>query len=380
MKKCLEGSKAIAETINACRPEVVAAYPITPQTHIVENLSQYYADGKADFKFVRAESEFAAASIVLGGSAAGARTYTATSSQGLLLMTEVVFTISGMRLPVVLTCANRAISAPINIWNDHQDIMTVRDAGWLILFAENNQEAVDFHPIAFKVAEQLKIPVMVAVDGFILTHTVEGVELPSQNQLKKYLPKYKPAAGEYLDVNNPVSLGAFATPEHYQEIRQDLHEDILSAEKVLKKELVEYKKITGRGKKDLVEYSGHKKPEVVFVAMGAVVGTVKQAVNELNAEGGKAGVLKVKCFRPFPAKEIQQKVGKYEQIVVLDKNVSLRKRGGILFTEINSALADSKAQVKGVISGLGGRDITVGKIKEIYKKAKTMKKSPSFIA
>ncbi|MCX6746496.1 MAG: pyruvate ferredoxin oxidoreductase, partial [Candidatus Parcubacteria bacterium] len=191
-KQILEGSHAVAEIVRRLRPAVVSAYPITPQTHIVEDLAKMKAEGLADFEYINAESEFAAASIVLGASATGVRTYTATSSQGLLLMTEVLFNIAGLRLPVVITCANRAVSSPINIWNDQQDSVTIRDAGWLQLYAETNQEAVDLHVLGFKLAESLLLPVMVNMDGFTLTHTYEPVEIPSENLIKKYLPNYNP--------------------------------------------------------------------------------------------------------------------------------------------------------------------------------------------
>ncbi|MFA4834397.1 MAG: pyruvate ferredoxin oxidoreductase, partial [Patescibacteria group bacterium] len=244
----LEGSRAIALTIKNIKPAVISAYPITPQTHIVEDLAKFKADGEVSYEYVRAESEFAAASIILGASATGVRVYSATSSQGLLLMAEVVFNIAGMRLPIVMTCANRAVSAPINIWNDQQDAMTVRDAGWIMLFAENHQEAVDQHIIAYKVAEKLNLPVMVNVDGFVLTHTYEPVIIPETKQIKKYLPDYKPKAGQFLDPANPVTMGAFATPAHYMEIRQDLHDDLISSLEVINEEYIKYNKVIQNSK------------------------------------------------------------------------------------------------------------------------------------
>src|SRR3990167_6152165 len=236
----LEGSRAIALTIKNISPAVISAYPITPQTHIVEDLAKFKADGAANYEYVRAESEFAAASIVAGASAAGVRTYSATSSQGLLLMIEVVYNIAGMRLPVVMTCANRAVGAPINIWNDSQDIMTARDAGWILLFAENHQEAVNQHIMAFKIAEQLKLPVMVNVDGFIMTHTYEPVIIPAAEQIKKYLPDYKPEPGQFLDPGNPATLGALVTPAHYMEIRQELHDDLTNSLGAINKEFAAF--------------------------------------------------------------------------------------------------------------------------------------------
>ncbi len=236
----LEGSRAIALTIKNIEPAVVSAYPITPQTHIVEDLAKFKADGQASYEFINAESEFAAASIIAGASAAGVRVYSATSSQGLLLMTEVLFNIAGLRLPVVITCANRAVSAPINIWNDQQDAMTIRDAGWIMLFAENHQETVEQHIMAYRLAERLKIPVMVNVDGFTITHTYEPVEIPTAQQIKKYLPDYRPAPGQYLDPDSPATLGYLATPTHYMEIRQQLHNDLVASLKIINDEFKRY--------------------------------------------------------------------------------------------------------------------------------------------
>lgn len=211
-RELLEGSRAIALTIKNICPNVISAYPITPQTHIVEDLAQIKADGEASFEYLRAESEFAAASIVLGASATGARVYSATSSQGLLLMAEVLYNISGMRLPVVMTCANRAISAPISIWNDHSDVMSIKDCGFIQLFAADSQEAVNQHILAYKIAEKTNLPVMVNMDGFILTHSYEPVIIPSKKSIKKFLPDYKPESGTYLDTKNPKTFGAFFAP------------------------------------------------------------------------------------------------------------------------------------------------------------------------
>jgi len=379
MKKCIEGSRAVAEVVNLCRPAVVAAYPITPQTHIVEELAKFKADGEATYDFVRTESEFAAASIVLGASASGVRTYTASSSQGLLYMLEVLFTISGMRLPVVLTCANRAISAPINIWNDQQDAMTIRDSGWIMLYAENNQEALDMHLVAYKVAEKLSIPVMVNMDGFVLTHTFETVEMPELAQVKKYLPDYRPIKGQFLDVNNPRSLGAFATPEDYMPIREDLFKDLLASKAVLRQEFGQFKTMFGRGTRDLVEYYGDKKANIVFVAMGSVIGTIKDTVDELNKLGKKVAVVKIKSFRPFPSEEIIKKLSGAKFVAVIDKSISLGQEG-ILATEIKAwAHKNIKAKIQSFILGLGGRDITKDMIAGIYKKVQATGNNTTFV-
>ncbi|MFA6537277.1 MAG: pyruvate ferredoxin oxidoreductase [Patescibacteria group bacterium] len=362
MRKILEGSIAVAEMVKLCRPAVVSAYPITPQTHIVEELAKLKAEGFGDYEFVRAESEFSAASIVLGASASGVRAYTATSSQGLLYMAEVVFTIAGMRLPVVMTCANRAISAPINIWNDEQDSMTVRDSGWIMLYAENNQEAVDLHAIAFKVAEQLNIPVMVNMDGFVLTHTTEPVDIPEQKIVDQYLPSYSPKAGEFLEIRNPVSLGALATPEHYQSIREDLHQDLLSSQKVLLSEMKNFKKIFGRGSSELVEYYGDPRAKKVLLSRGSICGTIKEVID--NTRG--VGLLRIKSYRPFPVQEIRQKLKFAKDISVFEKCVSLGS-GGILAGEVRNALFGENKKINSFVGGLGGRDITVKMIEKIIK-------------
>lgn len=382
-KQILEGSRAIAEVIKLCRPDVVSAYPITPQTHIVEDLAQFKADGKADYEYVRAESEFAAASIVAGASAAGSRVYTATSSQGLLLMAEVLFNIAGMRLPVVMTCANRAISAPINIWNDHQDAMAVRDAGWIMLFAENVEEAVDMHIMAYKIAEEMMLPVMVNIDGFILTHTYEPVEIPDEKFVKKFIGVYKPKKGQFLDVDNPKTLGAFASPEDYQGIREELQDDIMESLKMINKVNFDYyrlkklKKGNSKFENGLIEYSGAKNPEIVIVAMGSVIGTIKETLLDKIVRN-KAGVLKIKTFRPFPSEEVRRILKNAKYAAVLDKAISLGSEG-ILAGEIKQALYGTGVKVKSYIGGLGGRDIPREMVKKIVKDVKRKDEKARFV-
>jgi pyruvate ferredoxin oxidoreductase alpha subunit len=375
-KQFLEGSQAIAEVIKNIAPAVVSAYPITPQTHIVEKLAKLKADGKTDYEYIRAESEFAAASIVLGASAAGARVYSATSSQGLLLMSEVVFNIAGMRLPIVMTCANRAISAPINIWNDHSDVMTIRDAGWIQLFASDNQEAADQHILAYKIAEQLNLPVMVNVDGFILTHAYEPVIIPEAETIKKYLPDYIPSPNSYLDTNNPVTLGAFFTPAHYFETREDLHNDLNNSLEIIKKEYKSLVKILDRDSNDngLIEYYGPKKPETILVALGSVVGTIREAIKHED----KIGVLKIKVYRPFPSAEINKIFDSAKNIAVIEKAISLGQAGP-LFSDIKAAIINTKLNINNYIVGLGGRDITQKMIKEIIADAPKKNKQIKFI-
>jgi len=377
----LEGSRAIALTIKNIGPEVVSAYPITPQTHIVEDLAKFKADGEADYEYVRAESEFAAASIILGASATGARVYSSTSSQGLLLMTEVIYNIAGMRLPVVITCANRAVSAPINIWNDQQDAMAIRDAGWIMLFAENHQEAVEQHIVAYKIAEKLKLPVMVNVDGFILTHSYEEVYIPTAAEIKKFLPNYKPTKGEYLDPANPKTLGAFASPAYYMEIRQELHDDLISSLTVIKKETENYKKIfktSGANDNGLFEYSGPAKAKIILIAMGSVIGTIKDTIGEKNKN---IGILKIKTYRPFPQIEILNLIKKTgaKNIAVIEKAIGLGYAGP-LYLDIKTALQGKiKIEVKNFIVGLGGRDVTKKMITEIVKKTTAKGQELEFI-
>jgi pyruvate ferredoxin oxidoreductase alpha subunit len=368
-EQILEGSRAIALTIKNIGPAVVSAYPITPQTHIVEDLAKFKADGTASYEYLKAESEFAAASIVLGASAAGARVYSATSSQGLLLMAEVIFNIAGMRLPIVMTDANRALSAPISIWNDQQDVMTIRDSGWILLFSENHQEAVDQHIIAYKLAESLKLPVMVNVDGFILTHSYEPVSIPTTEKIKKYLPDYIPTPGEYLDPKNPMTLGAFATPADYMEIREDLHDDLTASLKNILVETEKYHKIVRARSNNknviidngLVEYTGPKNPAAILVAMGSSVGTLKTAVKDYK----NIGILKIRTYRPFPVNAILEILKQTKKIAVIEKAIGLGM-GGPLATDLKAvAYGQINGQIKNYVIGLGGRDFTVKMAKNI---------------
>lgn len=379
-KQILEGSHALAEIVKNLRPGVVAAYPITPQTHIVEDLSKMKSDGDADFEFINAESEFSAASIVLGASATGVRTYTATNAQGLLLMTEVLFNIAGMRLPVVITCTNRAVSAPINIWNDQQDSVTVRDAGWIQLYAETNQEAVDLHILAYKLAESLMLPVMVNMDGFVLTHTFEAVEMPETNLIKKFLPDYVPPKDSILDTQNPRSLGTFAAPDRYMEIRQELFDDVAAAAKEITRQNTEFKKVFGRGMGNgLVEEYKTKDAEIILVAMGSVCGQIKEVIDELRKRGKKVGLLKIISFRPFPDEEIVKALTKVKYVAVVDKSISIGTEG-ILASDIKRACyGQLKAPIKSFVVGLGGRDVTEKMIGDIVDMAKGKSKETGFI-
>lgn len=376
-KKLLEGSRAIALTINNIKPQVVSAYPITPQTHIVEDLAKFKADGQAGYEYVRAESEFSAASIVLGAAAQGARVYSATSSQGLLLMTEVVYSISGLRLPVVMTLANRAVSSPINIWNDQQDAMTVRDAGWIMLMAENNQEAVWQHLLAYKIAEKTAFPVFVSVDGFILTHCFEPVYIPSAQIINKFLPKYQAPAENKLDTKHPLTLGALLSPQYYQTAREKMYRDFQKVLPEIKKEYSALQKIidttSGRDKTATIDnghltYSGRRQAETIIIAMGSIIGTIKAALkNEKNV-----GLLKIKTYRPFPDQAIYDIIKKAKNIIVLEKALSFGQLGP-LYLDIKT-IASERQKMKNFIGGLGGRDISQNDILKIVQQFNHYKK------
>jgi len=377
-KEILEGSHAVAEVVRRLKPAVVSAFPITPQTHIVEDLEKMKAEGEANFEYIRAESEFAAASIVLGASATGVRTYTATSSQGLLLMTEVLFNIAGLRLPVVVTCANRAVSGPISIWNDQQDSVTIRDAGWIQLYGETSQEVVDLHVLGFKLAEKTSLPVMINMDGFVLTHTYEPVEIPSEISLKKYLPDYKPDKDSILDINNPRTLGTFAPPDQYMEIRQELFEDVVAAKNEIKNLSLEFKKVFGR-RMDLFEEYKTKDAQIVLVAMGSVCGTIKEVIDDLRKKGTNVGLLKITCFRPFPDEEIVKALAKAKYIAVLDKSISIGTEG-VLAADLKRASYNKlKSKIQSFVVGLGGRDVSKKMIEKIITQVKAKDNKTQFI-
>src|SRR5512133_2167551 len=281
MLKQIEGSRAMAEGIALCRPEVICAYPITPQTHIVEGLGEMVKSGQLTrCEFINVESEFAALSVAIGASAAGARTYTATSSQGLLFMAEAVYNAAGLGLPIVMTLGNRAIGAPINIWNDHSDAMSMRDAGWMQLFAETNQEALDLHIQAFRLAEELSMPVMVCVDGFILTHAYERVDMPTQAQVDSYLPRFEPR--QALDPTEPVSIGAMVGPEAFMEVRYLAHAKQQQALELIPAWADEFNRVFGRPSGGLVREYRTEDADVIVVALGSVLGTIKDTVDAMR--------------------------------------------------------------------------------------------------
>lgn len=365
--RVMEGSEAIAEAVRLARPGVVSAYPITPQTHIVEALAKAAADGSLDAEFLTVESEHSAASAVLGASAAGVRTFTATSSQGLLYMAEVVFNIAGMRLPVVMTVANRALSGPLSIWNDHQDSMALRDAGWVQLFAQTAQEAHDLHLVAYRVAEDPRVllPVMVCVDGFVLTHAYEPVELAGAPEADAFIPPFDPPYA--LDPANPLTFGAYAEPSIYEEARYANERALQAADGVIEEALDAFAGITGRRYDPWFDRFQLGDATVALLAMGTSAQTARVVVDQLRAEGVPAGLLALRTFRPFPSMHLRQAASHLERLVVLDRAVSLGA-SGIVGGEVRAALGglDSGPVVVNVVAGLGGRDVSVETLRRAF--------------
>jgi len=353
-----------------CRPDVISAYPITPQTHIVENLSQLVADGELDSAFLTVDSEFSALSVLVGSTACGGRGYSSTTSQGLALMYEVLYNVSGMRLPIVMTVANRAIGAPLNIWNDQQDSVGARDVGWLQIYVENVQEAVDATLQAYKIAEdpEIQTPIMVCMDGFILTHVYEPVELLDKEKAREFLPDFKPAS--ILDPNNPLTFGAFADPTTFTEFR---YQQFAAHQKALEKiEQVarDFERAFGRYYGGLVDSYYAEDAEVVLVTMGSIIGTIKDAIDEMRAEGIKVGLVKVRCYRPFPAAALRKALSGAKVIAVVEKDVSIGNEAGLV-TDLKASFynSDIRTPIIGFVAGLGGRDITIKDIRKMVEKA-----------
>ncbi len=364
MLRQMEGSRAVAEAVALCRPEVICAYPISPQTHIVEALGEMVKDDSLKpCEFINVESEFAAMSVAIGASAAGARTYTATASQGLLFMAEAVFNASGLGLPIVMTVANRAIGAPINIWNDHSDALSQRDAGWIQIFAETNQEALDLHIQAFRLAEELSLPVMVNMDGFILTHAYERVDMPTQAQVDAYLPRYEPR--QVLDPQEPVSIGAMVGPEAFMEVRYLAHHKQMEALKLIPAYAAEFKAVFGRDSGGLLRTYRCEDAETIVVAMGSVLGTIKDTIDELRASGQKIGALGLGLFRPFPLAAVCEALRSAKRVVVLEKSLAVGL-GGILSANVRMALQSLPIDVYTVVAGLGGRAITKKSLTQLF--------------
>jgi len=368
MKTIIEGSEAVAEVVVLCRPAVLAIYPITPQTHIPENLSQMVADGKLNVKIIYAESEHSAISACVGASASGIRTYTATSSQGLALMHEILFIASGMRLPIVMTNANRALSSPINIWNDQSDSIAQRDTGWIQLYVETNQEAVDKIIQAYKIAEdrEILLPVMVNMDGFILTHCVEPVDIPKQEDVDKFLPEYKPLYK--LDPSNPMTFGPISFPNSYMEFKKMQWDAMERAKEKIKKINDDFYKNFGRKYGNgLIEEYNTEDAEYLIVSMGSVCGTIKDVIDKQQ----NVGLIRVISFRPFPSEELRQALKDAKGIAVIEKDVSIGI-GGALWCEVRGVV-NNPNNVYSCIAGLGGRDVRKRDIEGIIEDLKKEK-------
>ncbi len=362
-----EGSRAVAEAVALCRPEVISAYPISPQTHIVEHLSNLVRTGDIDpCEYLMVESEFAALSAAIGASATGARTYTATASQGLLYMAEALYNASGLGLPIVMTIANRAIGAPINIWNDHSDSMSQRDSGWIQLYAETNQEALDLHIQAFRIAEELSLPVMVCMDGFILTHAYDEVDIPDQERVDSFLPSFQPS--QLLDPADPVTIGAMVGPEAFFEVKYLAHAKQMQALDLIPEVAGEFATAFGRSSGGLLRTYKTDDAETIVVALGSVLGTIEVVIDEMRDAGVKIGALALKSFRPFPLDEVREALRNAERVVVLEKALAVGI-GGIVSANVRMALSGIQLHGYTVIAGLGGRSITRDSLRALFEAA-----------
>ena len=369
-KVVISGSDAIAQAVRLCKPKVLPMYPITPSTLIPERLSEYVANGEMDSKIIYVESEHSAISALFGVYATGVRGFTATASQGLALMHEILPIMSGTRFPAVMAVANRALAGPLNIWNDHSDAMSERDQGWIQLFCATNQEAFDTILMAYKIAENEKIflPVMVCVDGFYVTHLYEPLQIEDQEKVDKFLPEYK--TPNFLDTKNPKTFGSVAFPNVYMEFRKEQEIAMQEALKLIPKINSEFEKMFGRSYGDgLIETYQIKDAETALITVGSVTGTAKEVIDEMRKKGEKVGIIRIKAIRPFPAEELKKVSTKLKAIAVIDRHASIGF-GGALTNDVKSALAQEKIKVEGFVAGLGGRDIN----KEHFRKAlKTIK-------
>ncbi|MBE9546783.1 MAG: pyruvate ferredoxin oxidoreductase [Proteobacteria bacterium] len=356
----MEVGIAAAEAVGLCNIDVAAVYPITPQSHIAEHLSEIVADGRIDAEFITVESEHSSISSLCGASATGARAYTATSSQGLMLMHEILPIVSAMRLPIVMGIANRAVSGPLNIWNDHSDIMPQRDCGWITMFAENGQEVVDMTIQSFKIAEHkdAMLPVALNIDGFQLTHMVEPVEFPTQREVNKFLPDRKPFATLHPD--KPLTMGAFALPDMFTEVMKAKDVALINSKKVVLEVWKEWEKQFGRRYKPVETYKT-KGAEVLLITMGSMGETAEAAIDELWKKGMPVGLVKIRLWRPFPFEELKAAVASAKVLAVTDRAVSFGGTGGPVCLEVKSTFYHDKDRplIAGYIIGLGGRDVTV---------------------
>ena len=371
-RKGMEVSIAVSHAVQLARAEAIAAYPITPQTHIVEHLSSMVANGELQAEFINVESEHSAMSACIGMSAAGARTYTATSSQGLALMNEILFIASALRLPIVMTVANRALSGPLSIWNDHSDIMAAKDIGWIQIFVENGQEAFDHSVMAFKIAENGKVllPTIINMDGFILTHVVEAMNFVDQELVDKFLPDYLPRHS--LDPKNPVTMGAFAMPEIYTEVKMKHQATLMDSYDHITKVWNEWGDLTGRRYKPVERYKADG-AKILFLTMGCLSEVAEIAVDELQAAGESVGLIKLRLWRPFPFADLRAALAGADLVIICDRALSPGGAAPPVLAEVRSALyaQANRPQTLGFIIGLGGRDVNPENFKDILSQAKT---------
>ena len=368
MRRVLEGSDAVAEAVRLAKVEVISAYPITPQTHIVERLAEYCADGTLNARFLRVESEHSALAALIGASSMGVRTFTATSSQGLALMHELLHWTSGARLPIVMADVNRALAPGWNIWADQTDSLAQRDTGWIQFYCETGQETLDTTLQAFRLAERVDLPVMVLLDAFFLSHTYEPVDIPDQDAVDRFLPPFHlPFA---LNTQKPFSLGQLAPPNVYMEMRFSIHEAMQQTQEEFAAIEEDFHRIFGR-RHGAVEAIACEDAEIVLVTSGTITSTARQVIEELRARGEKAGILKVKLFRPFPVASIRKILEGTKKVAVIDRNFSFGA-SGIFAQEVRAALCglSQRPPVFGYVAGLGGRDVNTATLEEIYRHAK----------
>lgn len=365
----MEGSLAVAEAAKMADVDVVAAYPITPQTHIVERLADMVATGELNANYIPVESEHSAMSACIGASAVGARTFTATAGQGLELMHEVLYVVSSLRLPVVMSVANRALSGPLSVWGDHSDVMAVRDIGWIQIFVENAQQAFDNILCAFRIGERKDVlfPVMIHLDGFHLSHVVEPLYLLEQDQVDSFLPKYEyPFA---LDPEKPVSMGTFAVPAYYTETKKAQDEALKGTKEAILQTWSEFSKLSGRDYRPIETYATED-AEVILLMMGSFSETAMLAIDQLRKEGRKVGLVRFRLWRPFPLEELLQATQKAKTVIVLDRSISYGTQIGPVCSEVRAALyaCENKPNIVGFVGGLGGRDMRVAQFIELVNK------------
>ena len=370
----LSGAQATAEAIKLCKPEVIPVYPITPQTGIIETISQMVADGDLDAKIINVESEHSAMAAAIGAQATGVRAYTATAGQGMALMHEMLFVASGMRLPIVMSVSNRTLSSPLNIWNDQQDSFSERDSGWIQLYVENAQEAFDTHIQAFRIAQETDTPVMVCMDGFIVSHTYESLELLGEDKVKSFLPEYK--ATFKLDPANPVTMGPVASPDYFVKFKKQQQDAMLGAKENIKNANEKYAEISGRKYGNgLIELINMEGKENAIITIGSMTGSAREL-----AEKHGIGIIRVRCLRPFPVEDLQEACKDLKSIGVLEKDISFGANGA-LYDEIKAALyiIESRSKVSNFIIGLGGKPISLEDVSSIIEKVKQGKEGVEWL-